>query len=142
VVLPKNSVGTAQLKNGAVTKKKINRKTPKQHKSNRGPAGPQGIQGDKGVTGAQGPQGPTGPVGTVATLADHRFALMWTSGSTTRFAAIRGDASIRDTNDPGLVVTKVGVCAYCITATSPNEGAVGVLQDQQANQAGWNPQDD
>jgi hypothetical protein len=113
--LPKNSVGTKQLKKGAVTKAKINKKTINQLK---------------------GKQGPPGLVGTVATLADERFSLMWTSGTTTMHAAIRGDASIRDTNDSGLVVTKVGVGAYCITATAPNEGVVGVLQDDEGDQTG------
>jgi hypothetical protein len=61
VALPKNSVGTAQLKNGAVTKKKINKKTIRQLKGNRGPAGPQGPQGPTGPQGVQGVQGPAGP---------------------------------------------------------------------------------
>jgi len=59
-LLPRNSVGTAQLKNGAVMKKKINKKTITALKGNRGLrglAGPQGAQGPKGVTGAQGVQG-------------------------------------------------------------------------------------
>ena len=127
--LPKNSVGTKQLKRGAVTKTKINKKTIKQLKGNRGLPGPQGATGPQGPQGLQGPQGPPGVVGTVATRADERFALMWTSGTTTMHAAIRGDASIRDSNDPGLVVTKIGTGEYCIQATTPNEGAVGVLQD-------------
>ena len=37
VSLPKNSVGTKQLKNGAVTRKKINRKTITALKGARGP---------------------------------------------------------------------------------------------------------
>ena len=37
--LPRNSVGTAQIKNGAVTKKKINKKTLRQLKGNQGPRG-------------------------------------------------------------------------------------------------------
>ena len=59
--LPKNSVGTTQLKAGAVTKKKISRKTIVALKGNRGSQGPkgdtgaQGIQGVKGDTGARGP---------------------------------------------------------------------------------------
>ena len=77
--LPKGSVGTAQLRNGAVTKRKISKKTVTALKGNRGPrgatgatgqqgatgaAGPQGIQGPQGV---QGPKGDTGPTGTVDT---------------------------------------------------------------------------
>jgi hypothetical protein len=66
-LLPKNSVGTAQIKNGAVTKKKINKRTIVALKGNRGPQGPQGPQGAQGPAGprgATGPQGPaTGPAG-------------------------------------------------------------------------------
>jgi hypothetical protein len=63
--LPKNSVGTKQLKNGAVTKKKINKKTIAQLRGNRGPRGlqgPQGAQGAQGIQGIQGIQGPPGPL--------------------------------------------------------------------------------
>src|SRR3954454_2620337 len=53
-LLPKNSVGTAQLKKGAVTKQKIAGKTLKQLKGNKG------AQGAPGAAGPQGPQGPPG----------------------------------------------------------------------------------
>jgi len=46
--LPRDSVGTAQLKNGAVTKKKISARTRRALRGQRGP---------------QGPAGPVGPVG-------------------------------------------------------------------------------
>jgi hypothetical protein len=61
--LPKNSVGTKQLKNGAVTKTKINKKTITQLMGKPGPAGP---AGPTGATGPQGPQGAQGPPGTLA----------------------------------------------------------------------------
>jgi hypothetical protein len=63
--LPKNSVGTKQIKNGAVTKKKINKKTLAQLRGNRGPQGPQGAQGPPGAQGAQGIQGIQGPAGPI-----------------------------------------------------------------------------
>src|SRR4051812_36531358 len=72
-LLPKNSVGTAQIKAGAVTKQKIAKKTLTQLKGNKGAqgapgaAGPQGPVGSQGPQGAQGPQGPAGPAGTPAT---------------------------------------------------------------------------
>jgi hypothetical protein len=66
VALPRNSVGTAQLKNGAVTKKKINKKTIRQLRGNRGRAGPIGPQGP---TGARGPTGAQGAAGSAAAYA-------------------------------------------------------------------------
>jgi hypothetical protein len=62
VSLPKGSVGTKQLKAGAVTKAKISKKARKALKGNRGPAGatgPQGAAGPQGANGATGPPGPT-----------------------------------------------------------------------------------
>jgi hypothetical protein len=61
--LPKNSVGSAQLKKGAVTKAKINKKALKQLKGNRGPAGAAGTPGEKGDTGPPGPLVDTLPTG-------------------------------------------------------------------------------
>lgn len=145
LTIPKNSVGTKQLKKSAVTGSKIKNGAVTSSKVKNGslladdfkpgrlpagPQGPQGPQGPKGDTGARGPQGPPGPVNSVVTLADQRFSIMWEDGSTVRHAAIRGDASIRDSDDPGLVVTHVATGQYCIKATSPQEGAVGVLQNQ------------
>jgi hypothetical protein len=67
--LPRNSVGTAQLRKEAVTTAKIAKKTRKQLQGARGPAGPQGPAGKagkagaKGATGAKGVQGIQGPKG-------------------------------------------------------------------------------
>jgi hypothetical protein len=49
--LPKNSVGTAQLKKGAVTKAKISKGTIKALKGSRGPQGPPGTNGTNGTNG-------------------------------------------------------------------------------------------
>jgi hypothetical protein len=67
-VLPAGSVGTAQLKTGAVVSSKV-----KDHSLRArdlapgvlrvGPAGPAGTQGVPGPTGAIGPAGPAGPLG-------------------------------------------------------------------------------
>src|SRR6201999_1110219 len=71
--LPKNSVGTNQLRKEAVTAAKIAKKTRNQLRGNRGPAGPQGAagktgkQGPKGATGARGAQGNTGAPGADGT---------------------------------------------------------------------------
>lgn len=62
VTLPKNSVGTKQLKNKAVTPTKVAPRTLalfKGHKGDTGPQGAQGIQGPQGIQGIQGPIGPS-----------------------------------------------------------------------------------
>jgi len=70
--LPRNSVGTAQLKNGAVTKTKIAKTTLSSLRGLRGlrgtagpqgPAGPQGSAGATGAPGSAGAPGATGPQG-------------------------------------------------------------------------------
>jgi len=59
--LPTNSVGTAQLKQGAVTKVKINKRTIAALKGQRGPRGATGARGPDGQTGQQGMTGEIGP---------------------------------------------------------------------------------
>lgn len=85
--LPKNSVGTAQLKNGAVTKKKINRKTITALKGKRGPQGPQGPQGIQGIQGVKGDTGAPGPSAAF-------------SGSTAGPVNISGTSSLGSLNVP------------------------------------------
>jgi hypothetical protein len=59
--LPKNSVGSRQLKNHAVTPKKVAKSTVALFKGRKGDRGPAGIQGPAGAQGSPGSQGPTGP---------------------------------------------------------------------------------
>jgi hypothetical protein len=61
--LPRNSVGTRQLRNGAVTAAKINKRTRSQLRGARGRIGPQGPQGRAGARGQRGQRGPQGPRG-------------------------------------------------------------------------------
>jgi len=73
--LPKNSVGSKQLKSNAVTSQKIKNGAVNSNKVKNGslmstdfkagqlPAGPRGPQGERGPQGAQGPQGPQGDPG-------------------------------------------------------------------------------
>ena len=65
--LPRNSVGSRQLRKGAVTKSKISASTLR---SLAGKPGPAGQPGPAGATGPRGPQGPKGDPGTPADLAD------------------------------------------------------------------------
>jgi hypothetical protein len=67
--LPKNSVGSPQIKNGSIQKVDISKRTVSALRGLRGPRGLQGLtgatgaKGDKGDTGAQGVQGLQGPPG-------------------------------------------------------------------------------
>jgi hypothetical protein len=59
-MLPKNSVGTQQIKNAAVTPAKLSARAKA---AMTGPAGPKGATGAKGATGPAGAKGATGPAG-------------------------------------------------------------------------------
>ncbi len=63
--LPKNSVGSTQIRSGAVTQSKLE-KSVQSKLAKAGAAGPQGPRGD---TGGQGPQGGQGLQGRRATGA-------------------------------------------------------------------------
>lgn len=63
VSLPSNSVGTAQLRNGAVTLTKVSRSARSSLRGAQGPRGLQGIQGAQGIQGIQGAKGATGAAG-------------------------------------------------------------------------------
>lgn len=89
IKLPANSVGSRQLRNGAVTQRKLARGVlpslrvgpqgvaghdgapgPQGPAGERGPAGPTGAQGSTGATGPRGPQGDPGHDGSDASLSD------------------------------------------------------------------------
>jgi hypothetical protein len=68
LVAPRASVGTPQLKTGAVTSAKVRNYSLlaidfKRNQLPRGAQGPAGPQGAQGPAGPQGPQGPAGPAG-------------------------------------------------------------------------------
>jgi len=113
--LPKNSVGTAQLKNGAVTKKKISRTTRTALKGNRGPQGPNGATGPPGLQGMRGMQGLKGDTGA--------------TGPSASFQNIEeGNLNIGATGSAHITLTSLtlsGPSSYLINATGslfPNGG--------------------
>ena len=61
--LPRNSVGSPQIKNGSIQKVDISRRTVAALRGARGPAGPMGATGATGATGPGGAPGPAGPPG-------------------------------------------------------------------------------
>jgi hypothetical protein len=104
ISIPKNSVGTAQLRDGAVTKQKIARKTlgaldgahgpagAPGHMGATGPTGVTGAAGQLGATGAPGPEGSLGPTsgtsaGSVEELSSTGFTPFGSSGTVTLPAA-------------------------------------------------------
>jgi hypothetical protein len=85
--LPKNSVGTKQLKRGAVTPAKIAKSTIRLFKGQKGQTGAQGLKGDTGSPGPTGSTGPQGPAGTnAATHAIVRTATTSVADTTTDVA--------------------------------------------------------
>jgi hypothetical protein len=62
-LLPKNSVGSAQVINGSLQKVDLSKKATAALRGARGPQGPQGAAGPAGPAGLQGPKGDTGVSG-------------------------------------------------------------------------------
>lgn len=75
LVLPRNSVGTAQLANGAVTKRKISQRAVIALTHSRGLAGARGARGLQGTQGSQGLQGPAGGRGSPGTHLIVRYGV-------------------------------------------------------------------
>ena len=83
LTLPRNSVGNAQLKNGAVTSSKVaNRSLLKvDFKAGQLPSGPRGRAGVPGPPGPQGSRGPTGPAGPAGAAAVGLWAVVNPAGT-------------------------------------------------------------
>lgn len=62
-LLPKNSVGSKQVRNGSLQTADLSRRAKRALKGARGPRGLQGVQGVQGVRGAAGAKGDRGPPG-------------------------------------------------------------------------------
>ena len=76
-MLPKNSVGTKQIKKAAVTPEKLStaaKATLTGPQGKEGPRGPNGAQGPKGDTGEKGEKGDTGKEGEPGTPATDLWA--------------------------------------------------------------------
>lgn len=109
--LPRNSVGTAQLRNNAVTSSKVRNhsllrvdfKNGQVPRGARGPAGPAGPTGATGAQGAKGPTGPAGPAGT----------------ANIRWALIAADATIVSKSDSNITVTSHSTGNYILNFGSP-----------------------
>ncbi len=117
LVLPRNSVGTLQLKQNAVTGAKVKNfsllavdfRRGQLPRGAQGPAGPAGSAGPQGPQGVQGPQGPSGVSGlerVFTTGASNSTATKsLAAGCPSGKQAIGGGATIVPANTPGVALT-------------------------------------
>ncbi len=105
-LVPKNSVGSAQVINGSLQKLDLSKKA---QKALRGARGPRGLQGAQGVQGAQGAQGATGAQGVPGNAG--------APGSAIAYAHINGSGAVDAANSKSVAsgnVTKgLGLGLYC-----------------------------
>jgi hypothetical protein len=116
ITLPSNSVGTKQLKNKAVTAKKLGPSALALLKT--GAPGPQGPKGDTGAAGGQGAQGPAGAQGAQGPGA-------------TRILLARTTAASSDSVPKTALFTLKGLTMYasCAYGTAASTKDVNVSAD-------------
>lgn len=140
VVLPRNSVGTIQLKNGAVVSVKVRDGSlrlvdfaPAERVKLKGDIGPQGAKGDKGDKGDKGAKGDPGVSG---------YRIVETTRSTTNASQgvqVNCPAGTRPLGGGGFTQTPgAGVTVRnSFPVGSPNPGWL-VVADAKTPGSGWN----
>jgi len=115
--LPRNSVGSPQIKNGSIQKVDISKRTVA---ALHGLRGPRGLTGATGAAGAAGPKGDTGAKGDPATRL---WAVVHTDGTTASLVRSSGAIAATQTNPGFINVTfnqNVTTCAYVVTTGLDN----------------------
>ena len=123
IKVPANSVGTKQVKNRAITQRKLDPKVLTSLHGARGLAGPQGVAGPQGLQGLQGPKGDTGASG--AALADGSITASKLAGSSVTQAKLGLTTAVGSTNVSST--TNQAAVATCPAGTSVISGAVEVV---------------
>jgi hypothetical protein len=128
-MLPKNSVGSMQLKNGAVTPAKLNGAAKSTLTGPAGPKGATGAAGAKGATGAtgapgaqgiQGIQGPPGAAGATKVIVRRGPSASLTSEAKCLAGEVAtgGGAEVTGTNEGEEFITRSDPNLYEGTATA------------------------
>ena len=121
IKVPANSVGTKQVKNRAITTRKLDRKVLTSLRGARGLPGSPGVQGPQGL---QGPKGDAGAAGAAA-LADGSITASKLAGSSVTQAKL-GLTTVLATSSVDSNANKAEV-ATCPAGTSVIGGAVEVV---------------
>lgn len=135
--LPKNSVGTQQLKNGAVTgsKVRVHSLTSRDFKKGQLPAGPRGSQGVAGAQGPQGNQGLQGPQGVPGSARAYGQVVIDGSGN---YALVPGTTK----NVVGLTQGGGGNPAACIQLDPSIDASTATViatpNNRSGSSANWN----
>jgi Collagen triple helix repeat (20 copies) len=145
--IPKNSVGTAQIREGAVTREKIAKNTLRALKGARGPAGApgragaagqtgaSGAAGNQGAAGATGPQGLLGPTsgtsaGAVETISSTGFSPFGNSGTVTLPAP--GKVLVDVSGFDFILCSASGSCSATISAFIDGTAVPGAQENLNA----------
>jgi Collagen triple helix repeat (20 copies) len=126
--LPRNSVGSPQIKNGAIQKVDISKRTISSLRGSRGPAGPQGSAGATGATGAAGPTGATGPTGPSGPAG---------APATKLFASVSADCGGLDRGS-GVTAANLNFAARCdVRFNQTVSNCVPVVSFKGTNGGSW-----
>jgi hypothetical protein len=119
VVLPRNSVGTAQVVNGSLGTSDLSakaRSTLRGQRGAQGPAGAPGAQGPTGATGAPGATGPQGPPGAPGRSANTLFAALAADGTVLKSRGVTSAERSGAGTYRVLFDTDITACVYVATA--------------------------
>jgi hypothetical protein len=128
--LAKNSVGTSQLKNGAVTPAKLNGAAKKGMTGPAGPAGPKGATGAagaKGAVGARGAAGATGATGAKGERGEKGEKGETGAAATKLFAEVAEDGSLVKSSGVTASVFKGTLGAYEVTFNTSVASCVAMV---------------